>query len=344
MEVLELQEQDKQCWDKYVHGAQQATVFQLAGWKNVMEDIFGLRTFFLYAQEGDVIQGVLPLLLVKSRIAGNYITSMPNAICAQDEAAAQALIQRAKELVRASGADYLVLRDSYQKWNSPDLVTNEDHCTMVVELDDDPEHVWMAFDKRVRQSTKKAIRADVEVLMGRNGLEDLYPAYSRANRDMGTPTLGSAFFSKVLSEFPRHFTVMTVRHEGEVLGGGFVAFFKDTLYNTWGGVLRDSYDLRSNYILYWETLKYGCENGFQWADLGRSEWESGTYQFKRHWTAEPRPLYQQFYLNGSSQLPAVGSTRETDPRYRHFVSVWSRLPLPLTEVLGPWLRRRMPFG
>ena len=123
-----------------------------------------------------------------------------------------------------------------------------------------------------------------------------------------------------------------------------MAPFKDTMYCTWGGMLRQFYDLRPNHLLYWETLKYGCENGFQWVDLGRSQWDSGTFAFKMNWGAEPRPFYQQYYLSGISRPPAVGSSREADAKYRLFVNVWRRLPLSMTEALGPQLRKRMPFG
>jgi FemAB-related protein (PEP-CTERM system-associated) len=344
MRVLELQAQDKREWDEYVHDSPQACLFHLAGWKDVMEETFGLQSHYLLAKEGNQILGLLPLLQVKSRLSGHYFTSMPGAICTPDEEIAQALYGRAQELVTASGAQYLILRDSRHRWSLPGLATAEDHCTLVVKLHEDPEQIWMGVDRRVRQSTKKAIKSNVEVLSGPEHLQSLYPIYSRAMREMGTPTLGLAFFRNVLRQFPAHFTVMMVRHDRRVLGGGFVAYFKDTIYNTWGGMLRQYYDLRPNYILYWETLRYGCENGFQWVDLGRSAWDSCTYKFKKHWLSEPWPLYQQYYLNGVSQAPPVGGTREDDAHYRVFVKLWSRLPLSMTEFLGPRLRKRMPFG
>ena len=344
MEVLELQDQDKAEWDEYVYDSPQATLFHLAGWRDVMEDTFGLRSRYLFAREGDQILGVLPLLHVKSRLFGHLFTSMPGAICAQDEETANALVERAKRLVKANRADYLILRDSHHKWNSPDLVTNEDHCTLVVKLFDDPEQIWRAIKRGARRSTKKAVRAKLEVLNGPDYLDDFYPAYSQAMRDRGTPTLGLPFFENILSQFPTHFTIMIVCHDGQVLGGGFVAFFRDTLYCTWAGMLRQFYDLGTNYILYWEILKYGCENRFQWADLGRSEWDSGAFRFKRHWLGEPRPFYQQFYLNGISQPPAVGGSRAADAQYRVFVRVWTHLPLSMAEFLGPRLRKWMPLG
>ena len=347
MEVLELRERDKKKWDEYVRGSPRATVFHLAGWKDVMQNTFGHRFHYLFAREGDQIRGLLPLLHIKSRLSGHFLTSMPGGLCVDEDdngEAAERLIERAKELVRTNEARYLVLRDSHHRWDVPELVTNEDHCTLVVKLSGDPEQVWRKIKKRARQLTNKAIRAEVEVVIGPDALDDFYPVYLRAMREMGTPTLGLRFFRNVASQVPAHFDLMIVRHDRQTLGGGCMAPFKDTVYCTWGGMLREFYDLRPNHLLYWETLKYGCENGFQWVDLGRSQRDSGTFTFKRNWGAEPRPLYQQYYLNGTSQPPPVGSSMKADAKYRLLANVWRRLPLPVTEILGPQLRKRMPFG
>ena len=66
--------------------------------------------------------------------------------------------------------------------------------------------------------------------------------------------------------------------------------------------------------------------------------------FKKDFGSEGQQLYQQFYLNGITQPPAVGAGMEEELKYRLFVKIWRRLPLPVAEALGPQLRRRMPFG
>lgn len=309
-----------------------------------MKKSYGLQPHYLLARNGSEIRGVLPLLHVKSILFGNYLTSMPGGLCAADDHTAAVLAEQAQQLVVAKKARYLILRDSYHKWDIPGWVTNEDHCTLMVKLSEDSEQVWRKVKRRARQLTNKAIRAEVKVTVGANGLDTFYPAYLQAMRDKGTPTLGQSFFRNVATQYPAQFDLLTVRHEQQVLGGGSIAPFKDTIYCTWGGMLRQFYNLYPNHLLYWETLKYGCENGFQWVDLGRSAWKSGTFTFKKNWGAEPRPLYQQYYLNGIAEPPAVGSSRESDAKYRLFVKVWNRAPLSITEIVGPRLRRWMPFG
>ena len=344
MQILELGEGDRQAWDEYVYASPHATFFHLAGWKDVVEHTLGLSSHYLMACNSSRVLGVLPLLHVKNRVSGPYFTSLPNAICAENDQAAFALIKQAIELVRDSKSRYLLLRDSVQRWEMPELVTDQSHCTLVASLGDNPDAMWQKLDRRVRQHVRKAEHSDLEVLVGPQHLEEVYPAYSKAMRDLGTPTLGLEFFQRMFSQFREHFTAVMVRSQGEVLGGAFVAQFRDTLYNTWGGMLRESFPLRSCHIWYWETLKYGHEKGFQWIDLGRSEWDSGTFQFKRHWLAEPKPLYHQFYLNGPSRPPALGSRRGQHLRYRVFVRAWKHLPVPMTERIGPFLRQGMPFG
>lgn len=344
MDILNLNEHNKEEWDNFVWECSDTSHFHLGGWKTVLETAFGLNPQFLLAKDGDRVCGLLPLIPVNSRLAGRYVTSLPGGLCAEDEQSAELLIQAAINIVKEVQANYLILRDSHQKWDLPGLVTNEDHSTFLVELYEDPEKIWYGVNRRTRQSVKKAMRADLEVICSENFLEGFYPIYSQALKERGTPTQGITFFESLLHEFPSIFNILAVCHANQVIGGGFVAFFKDTIYNTWGGMPRQYYDLRPNYILYWETLKYGCENGYQWVDLGRSERDSGVYNFKKQWRGTPKPLYQQYYLNGIARPPAVGNQRADDFQYRLFTGMWKHLPITLTEALGAQLRKRMPFG
>lgn len=344
MQICRLQTQDRARWDAYLASAPGASVFHLSGWSYVMQQTFGLQTHFLYAWEDGRVLGVAPLLQVRSPLSGHFLTSMPGGVCADGPEVARALIERAKELVRAQGASHLILRDSLQKWDHPELVTDESQCTLIIELPESPEDHWPKINRRTRQYTKQAINSELRVVQGWDYLNSYYPIYAQAMRALGTPTFGLRFFRNIFAEFPSLFSVVYVTHEDQIFGGGFIAGFEGTLYNTWGGMLREFYGLGTNYLLHWEIIRYGCVNGFRRLDMGRSGWQSGTFQFKRKWGSKPQPLYQQIYLNGSSKPPTVGDKWTESAKYRYFVKVWQRLPLRVTEVLGPWVRKQMPFG
>ena len=152
MKVIELADgETARRWDECVQGAPEATVYQLAGWKRVMERTFGHKAHYLMVMEGGDALGVLPLLHIKSSLAGHYVTSPSGGICCRDEQAATALLERAKELVTKTKAKYLILRDSRHRWDLPGLVTSEDHCTFVGKLCPAPSQLWSQLDRRVRQ-------------------------------------------------------------------------------------------------------------------------------------------------------------------------------------------------
>lgn len=160
----------------------------------------------------------------------------------------------------------------------------------------------------------------------------------------GTPPPGLRFFRNVIGRFPGNVILQVVQGERQILGGGFVALLKDTVYCTWAETLRQFYALRPNHLLCWETMRLGFERGYRWVELGRSRRDSGSFAFKNEWGGEPRTLYQHYYLNGARRPPPVGNDMDDEPRYRLFAALWQRLPLSATQVLGPWLRKQMPFG
>ncbi len=344
MEVRELRDGDWVQWDEYVRCADLSTPYHLVRWKNVLEETFGSETHYFYLAENGKIIGVLPLVHINSVLAGHYVTSLPGGLCAENEQAAEILLLRAEQLVKASGAKYLILRDGRKKWDLPNLITDENHITFMIELNSDPELTKSTFKKRTRQLVNKAVRSNLESVPGMENLAEYYPVYAQAMKELGTPTLGFAFFRSMAENLPGESNLLTIYHEDRIVGGGFMAPFKETVYCTWAGTLREYYRLRPVHLLVWSTINYATDRGFHWLDLGRCRKESGTYVFKKDFGAEPLQLYQQFYLNGPHQPPSVGADMEDDPKYRAFVKIWRWLPIPITEFLGPKLRKRVPFG
>ena len=70
---------EESAWDGYVEESPSGTFFHRAGWKQVIENAFGHRTFYLFARRGGRVCGVLPLTQVKSLLFGNSLIS--NAFC-----------------------------------------------------------------------------------------------------------------------------------------------------------------------------------------------------------------------------------------------------------------------
>src|SRR4026209_1395054 len=64
-------------WDRFVRTQPDASGYHLSGWRGVFEGAFGHETAYLAAREEGAIVGVLPLVVFRSRVFGNFAVSLP---------------------------------------------------------------------------------------------------------------------------------------------------------------------------------------------------------------------------------------------------------------------------
>jgi len=344
MDVQELQDQDTGRWDNYVQSSALSTFFHLSSWRNVWVRSMGSRPRYLFATNADRVVGILPLIHVHSRLSGQFLTSLPGGLCAEDDEAAAALLTRARELLAETRARYLILRDGLRRWDLPGLTTSDENCTFYIDVSDGAEKAYARLRRSTRKYAMRGVRAGVGTAIDQQALGAFYPAYAEAMRERGTPTPGRRFFETAMQYFPDNLCLLTVLYENQVLGGGFVAPLRDTVFCTWSGLPRQHFELFNSYMLYWGAIDYAASRGMARLDMGRCRRGTGSYDFKAAWGGEEQTLYQHYYLNGIERPPQVGAGLYEDPKYRLFSRVWQRLPLPVAEALGPQLRRRMPFG
>ena len=85
-------------------------------------------------------------------------------------------------------------------------------------------------------------------------------------------------------------------------------------------------------------MRRACERGLRTFDYGRSKLGTGSYSFKKNWGFEPVPLPYQYHLVRADKVPELNPL---NPKYRVFIEIWKRLPLPLANFMGPFLARSL---
>ena len=90
--------------------------------------------------------------------------------------------------------------------------------------------------------------------------------------------------------------------------------------------------------MYWDVMCRAAERGCQVFDYGRSKEGTGSYSFKKNWGFEPEPLNYEFFLVRGKDIPDVNPL---NPKYQMFIRLWQRLPLPVSQLIGPWLSRSL---
>ncbi len=77
LEVLPL-DGDRAAWDALVARAECNTFCHLAGWREILSDVLGVECLYWQVVDADgALQGILPLVRVRSRIFGHYLVSLP---------------------------------------------------------------------------------------------------------------------------------------------------------------------------------------------------------------------------------------------------------------------------
>jgi FemAB-related protein (PEP-CTERM system-associated) len=328
-------------WDRFVerHGA--PTVAHLSAWGRVFQRAYGHEPVYLTAEDAGETVGVLPLVMLRSRLFGRRLVSMPfldyGGVLAEPGVATD-LVDAALDTARDLGALSLGLRQ-FEPTDLPYPVV-DDRVTMLLPLTTE-EAVWKALPSerrnRVRKGEKNGLQA---AWCGPEALDAFYRVFAVNMRDLGSPVHSRGFFRAMLEELPGTARVLVVRdRDARVVGAAVCLFFRDTIMVPWVSSLREAFVLCPNFVLYWEVIRFGCRNGYRVLDLGRSLRNAGTFEFKRQWGAAPHALPWIFIDRDPRAAPPVDRDRS---RFDRLVALWQHLPLAVANRVGPWVRRQVP--
>jgi FemAB-related protein (PEP-CTERM system-associated) len=211
---------------------------------------------------------------------------------------------------------------------------------MVLTLAPDPDVVWRALDRGARSEIRKAERSGLSVAGG--GVEHVdafYAVFASRMRELGSPVHAKSFFTTMVEAFGDRARVMIVR-KGDTTIGGLVALASgDALTVPWASCLTQYRSLCPNMLLYWETIRGACRDGFGRFDFGRSTRDSGTYRFKRQWGAREEPLFWYTIPVAVDCRTPRARARTFDAGKEAFIQLWRSLPLGVTRHLGPRVRK-----
>lgn len=328
---------EEQAWDEYVSRCPDAKVYHRYGWARVVERSYGHAPVYLWARDQGTVHGVLPLVLFRGTLGGRTLVSLPfldeGGLCADSEAARAALWEAALEMARRERAGAVELRQRAP--SGLPLSPLGSKVTVMLPLENDPELMWKRLDAKVRNQVRKAMNSGLAPSWcGTEALDDFYEVFAHNMRDLGSPVHARRFFAAILQEFSDTARLLIVRDGSRAVAGGVCMRFRDTVLVPWASSLRQWRSRCPSNLLYWEVIRSACENGLRWLDFGRSSPGSGTYRFKMQWGGIEERLHWE-----TSDRPSLVDTEH--PMSRLMIRAWQRLPVRVTKVVGPLLRKRV---
>lgn len=327
-------------WDKFVFSCPGATFFHRSGWQNIVRDVFHHETYFLYAEEDGVIQGVLPLGHVNSWLFGNSLTGLPFAvyggIAADNPLAADALELEAERIARHLGVAHLELRNvnpRHADWPTQDL-----YVTFRKEILDGEEANMLAIPRKQRAMVRKGIKNGLVSQIDSN-VDRFFALFADNVHRHGTPAMPKKYFKALQTEFGTDCEVLTVvAPDGRALSSVLSFYFRDEVMPYYAGDDEAARDLAANDFKYWELMRRACVRGLKMFDYGRSKRGTGPYAFKKNWGFEPTPLYYEYRLYKRDAIP---QNNPNNAKYKLMISIWRRMPIGLANWLGPFVVRNL---
>lgn len=330
----------RQRWDDFVLRCPEATFFHRAAWQSLMTRVFKHRAFFLYAESGGEVRGVLPLAEVKSKLFGHALVSLPFAVyggvAADTPEAAEALERQAQRLAQELGVEHLEMRNlqpRHADWPKQDL-----YVTFRKEILPDEEANMLAIPRKQRAMVRKGIKNNLVAEVDA-GVDRFFALYADNVHRHGTPALPKRYFEALKKEFGDDCEVLTVTGpDGRLLSSVLTFYFRNEVLPYYAGDDEAARDLAANDFKYWELMRRACARGCRLFDYGRSKVGTGPYSFKKNWGFEPQPLHYEYCLYKRDAIP---QNNPNNAKYQLLIKTWRRLPLSWANALGPHIVRNL---
>lgn len=335
-----------QPWDEFVRAQPGWTHFHLYGWRDVMQDAMRHDAPYLVARDdvSGAIEGVLPLVRVKSILFGHFLVSVPFLNYGGplgSRRAVQALADHAAAMTKSDGAKVLELRSRHDIGELSSFDVSHRKITVLMDSTGGSDALWKRLPSKLRSQVRRPQKEGVTVQIGAGQVRAFYKVFAHHMRDLGTPVMPRGFFERVARQFGDDVLFAVAYHGGVPIacGAGFVWGSGDSreFEISWASALRAYNRISPNMLVYWELMKHVADAGIGTFNFGRCTPGGNTHKFKTQWGTTDQQLWWYEHRAEGAATPSEGhGAAARGP------AIWKRLPLPIANALGPRIIRFIP--
>lgn len=330
-------------WDEWCR----SQVFPLPSasprWMRVFQTSLGHQPYCVEQSCGGEITALIPLSYMSSFLFGRFLVSLPylnvGGVLAAPDVDATEAVMAATALADKLAVRHLELRHESLIPCSRINHLFEQKVHMRLTLPETLASLWDSMRGKIRNQIRKATKLGVTIHWGqRDLLHEFYSVFSTNMRDLGTPVFSKRLFLAILQEFSDTAEICVARLDGKPIAGALLLHGRGVSEVPSASSLRTHNPTCANMLMYWNLLTRATERGQTQFDFGRSTVGSSTYDFKKQWGASAHSASWQFYVRSGS----VHSMRPESGRYSTAIRIWRRLPVSVTNALGPVIIRGVP--
>ena len=342
MQIIRCDATHSASWNEFVRVSPRASFYHRYEWREINERCFGHESAYLAAVENGRFVGIFPMVRLKSLLFGTIACSMPfvnyGGPCGDTDDIEQQLLDEAARVAAEWQVAYLEIRS--QRYLGDAYPSSDRKVSLTIALDPDPEVVLNAFKRDQRAEIRRAAKNGFVVKFGVELIEDFYRVLSESWRDLGTPIYTIDYLKSVVTTFQDAVRICVVYDaNGEPAAGAMDGIHNGTVEGMWLGMRKEYRKQAVGYVLYWALIEHACQMGCRSFHLGRSSKDSGGEVFKKKWNAEALQLHWHYILRTRTDIPSLNPS---NPRYKVAISAWQKLPLGVTQMIGPLIARSIP--
>jgi hypothetical protein len=297
---LQFKDHSDHGWQSFAAAQKQTNIFHHAAWSRLMEECYGYHPFVVVLPDakGEICAG-LPMMEINSLFTHRRWVSVPfSDHCSPLYRDSTAIDRLEKAIIfeaQKPGTPKIEIRWNLSRMNaSPDFVLHTLH------LESDVDRVCQGIHHSHLRNMRIARANGIRVVhgVGRKELSAFYNLHLQTRHRQGVPIQPWKYFElldKLVLQRGLGF-ISLAWHEATCLAGAIFLHWRDTLTYKYGASTELGLSMRANHLLFWEAIRWGCDNGFGRLDFGRSDVDNiGLRSFKQRWGAVETPLrYSRF--------------------------------------------------
>lgn len=143
------------------------------------------------------------------------------------------------------------------------------------------------YNRRARRSIKKAVNNDVEIRKGDSldDFEDYYHVYSKSAEEKWgyeTPPDPLELYKNMYKYGSNHVDIYLAQKDGETIAGYITLNYGKNIFMYGGAFLSKYGSLQPSSMLYDHIIEIGCNEGYDYLNMGASGDLSGVMKFKEN--------------------------------------------------------------
>jgi len=327
--------------DRWICAQPESAPFHRPAWVSAVARGTGQQALMLVSRRDGAITGVLPLNLIHSPLFGRALVSsgfaVDGGILAKDADATRALADACWRIAQERHCPTAELRGGVfpaEGW----VLKRDSYLGFAKPLEADDEAQLAAVPKRHRAEIRKGLANDLDIEIGRDVrlLDIHYRLYAQSVHRLGTPVFPKRLFAEVLAAFGDDADILLVSKGGKPLSSILTLYHRYRCMPYWLGASAAARAMRANEVANFRLMSHARSRGCAIFDFGRSKVGTGPAAWKKTWGWEGVPLT---YAVRAAPGHEPRDINPLSPQYQRKIELWKRLPLPLANLIGPYIAR-----